>query len=44
MDILRAGCTRANEIAEETLALAKEAASLRFFQRELRLVEEAVRQ
>ena len=37
-DILRAGCARANEVAEETLAVAKEAAHLRFFDRELRLV------
>jgi tryptophanyl-tRNA synthetase len=36
-DILRAGCTRANETAEETLAMAKEAASLRFFDRTLQL-------
>jgi len=37
IDILRAGCEKANAAAEETLALAKEAASLRFFDRELRL-------
>ena len=37
IDILRAGCTKANEVAEETLALAKEAARLKFFDRELRL-------
>jgi tryptophanyl-tRNA synthetase len=36
IDILRAGCRRANEAAEETLALAKQAASLKFFDRELR--------
>ena len=37
MEILRAGCVRANETAEETLALAKEAASLKFFARELKI-------
>ncbi len=37
MDILKAGSTRANEIAEETLDLARQAASLKFFDRELRL-------
>ncbi len=37
LDILRAGCRRANEVAEETLALAKQAASLKFFDRELRI-------
>ncbi len=38
LEILRAGCRRANEAAEQTLALAKEAANLRFFGRELRIV------
>ena len=37
MDILKAGSIRANEIAEETLDLARQAASLKFFDRELRL-------
>jgi len=37
LDILRAGTTRANEIAEETLDLARRAAHLKFFDRELRL-------
>ncbi|MHC4107443.1 MAG: tryptophan--tRNA ligase [Planctomycetota bacterium] len=37
IDILRAGCAKANAVAEETLALAKEAARLKFFDRELRL-------
>jgi tryptophanyl-tRNA synthetase len=36
IDILRAGCAKANAVAEETLALAKEAARLKFFDRELR--------
>jgi tryptophanyl-tRNA synthetase len=36
LEILRDGCERANRIAEETLAMAKEAARLRFFDRELR--------
>ncbi|MBX3373059.1 MAG: tryptophan--tRNA ligase [Phycisphaeraceae bacterium] len=36
LEILRAGCTRANAVCEETLSLAKEAAGLRFFDRELR--------
>ncbi len=35
LDILRAGCKRANEVAEETLAMAKEAACLKYFDREL---------
>jgi tryptophanyl-tRNA synthetase len=35
LEILRTGCLRANAVAEETLALAKEAAQLRFFEREL---------
>jgi tryptophanyl-tRNA synthetase len=35
IDILKAGCTRANACAEETLTRAKEAAKLRFFDREL---------
>jgi hypothetical protein len=37
MDILKAGSIRANELAEETLDLARQAASLKFFDRELRL-------
>ncbi len=35
LDILREGCTRANLAAEETLAMAKDAAKLKFFEREL---------
>lgn len=35
MDILKDGCARANAAAEETLALAKDAARLRFFDRRL---------
>ncbi|MBT8484791.1 MAG: tryptophan--tRNA ligase [Phycisphaerales bacterium] len=35
LDILRDGCRRANECAEETLALAKKAAHLHFFDRSL---------
>ncbi len=42
LDILRQGCVRANRAAEETLALAKEAARLRFFDRELRVGEKGV--
>jgi len=38
MDILRDGCVRANAVAEETLALAKEAAHLRYFGRGLQLL------
>ena len=38
LEILRDGCIRANRIAEETLAMAKEAARLRFFDRELRYI------
>jgi tryptophanyl-tRNA synthetase len=37
LDILKNGSRRANALAEETLALAKEAAGLGFFGRELRL-------
>jgi hypothetical protein len=37
MDILKAGCGRANEVAEETLDMARQAASLKFFERELKL-------
>lgn len=37
IDILRDGCTRANRIAEETLALAKDAAKLGYFPRCLTL-------
>jgi tryptophanyl-tRNA synthetase len=37
MDILKAGCSRANEVAEETLEMARQAASLKFFGRELKL-------
>ncbi|MCH8151958.1 MAG: tryptophan--tRNA ligase [Planctomycetes bacterium] len=36
IDILKAGCERANEVAEETLAMAKDAACLKFFDRKLR--------
>ncbi|MFB3137605.1 MAG: tryptophan--tRNA ligase [Phycisphaerales bacterium] len=36
LDILKAGCERANEVAEETLAMAKDAACLKFFDRKLR--------
>jgi tryptophanyl-tRNA synthetase len=35
LEILREGCARANRCAEETLALAKQAARLRFFDRSL---------
>jgi tryptophanyl-tRNA synthetase len=35
IDILKDGCRKANERAEETLAMAKDAAKLRFFDREL---------
>jgi tryptophanyl-tRNA synthetase len=35
IDILRDGCRRANETAEETLALAKDAAKLGFFERRI---------
>ncbi|MEM7228554.1 MAG: tryptophan--tRNA ligase [Planctomycetota bacterium] len=35
MDILKAGCTRANAMAEETLELAKDAAQLKFFSRDI---------
>ncbi|MHC4129880.1 MAG: tryptophan--tRNA ligase, partial [Planctomycetota bacterium] len=37
LDILKAGCIRANEVAEETLDMARQAASLKFFGRELKL-------
>lgn len=36
LDVLREGCARANAVAERTLALAKDAAGLGFFARELR--------
>ncbi|MCZ6542098.1 MAG: tryptophan--tRNA ligase, partial [Planctomycetota bacterium] len=36
LDILKAGCARAIEVAEETLAMAKDAACLKFFDRKLR--------
>jgi tryptophanyl-tRNA synthetase len=36
MDILKSGCAHAIEVTEETLALAKEAARLGFFEREVR--------
>lgn len=36
LDILRDGCARANRLAEATLALAKDAARIGFFERELR--------
>lgn len=39
LDILKDGCTRANAIAEETLAMAKDAARCGFFNRELRYRE-----
>ncbi len=35
MDILRTGCARAIEKTEETLAMAKQAASLSFFDRRI---------
>lgn len=35
IDILRDGCTRANRVAEETLAMAKDAAKLGYFTRRL---------
>ncbi|MCA9284745.1 MAG: tryptophan--tRNA ligase [Phycisphaerales bacterium] len=38
LEILRSGCARANRTAEETLAMAKEAAGLGYFKRELRFV------
>jgi tryptophanyl-tRNA synthetase len=38
LDILKDGCVKANATAEETLAMAKNAAALRFFNRELRYV------
>jgi len=38
LDILRDGCERANAVAEKTLAMAKEAAHLKYFGREFRLV------
>ena len=37
VDILRDGTKRANVVAEETLAMAKDAAGLGFFERELRI-------
>jgi len=37
IDILKNGTARANELAEQTLRMAKEAARLRFFDRELKL-------
>ncbi|MHC4909168.1 MAG: tryptophan--tRNA ligase [Planctomycetota bacterium] len=37
IDILRDGCRRANQRAEETLAMAKDAAKLAFFDREITL-------
>jgi len=40
LDILRDGCDRANATAEETLAMAKEAANCGFFRRELRFLAE----
>jgi tryptophanyl-tRNA synthetase len=36
LDILKAGCAHAIEVTEQTLALAKEAARLGFFEREVR--------
>ena len=38
LEILKDGCERANAIAEETLAMAKDAAHLKFFPREIRYV------
>jgi tryptophanyl-tRNA synthetase len=38
LEILKDGCERANAVAEETLAMAKEAAKLSFFPRDLRYV------
>ena len=38
LEILREGCIRANRLAEETLAMAKDAARLKYFDRELRYV------
>jgi tryptophanyl-tRNA synthetase len=38
IDILEAGCRRANEVTEQTLEMAKEAASLKFFRRDLKLL------
>ena len=37
LDILRAGTARANEVAEETLVMAKDAMSMRFFDRRLEI-------
>jgi tryptophanyl-tRNA synthetase len=37
LDILKAGCVQANEVAEETLEMVRQAASLKFFERELKL-------
>ena len=37
LEILKSGTSRANAVAEQTLAAAKEAASMNFFDRELRL-------
>ncbi len=37
LDILRAGTSRAIEVTEETLDLARRAAHLKFFDRELKL-------
>ena len=37
IDILKDGCKKANAIAEETLAMAKEAASLKFYDRDVLL-------
>ena len=37
IDIIRAGSQQANVMAEETLALAKAAAKLRFFNRDITL-------
>ena len=36
MDILKTGCAHAIEVTEETLALAKEAAQMKFFDREIK--------
>jgi tryptophanyl-tRNA synthetase len=41
LEILKDGCARANARAEETLAMAKEAAKLSFFERRLEYTEES---
>ncbi len=39
LDVLRRGCARANALAEETLELARKAAGLHFFRRQLRYAD-----